>query len=77
MSNIETNVVKPEIKFFENNTENLVIDPINEVLLDSKIKSIEDYMVNNDGTNKSDEDKDNLYKVSQEIFLKLSFILAY
>ena len=62
MSNIETNVVKPEIKFFENNIENLVINPINEVLLDNKIKSIEDYMVNNDGTGKSDEDKDNLYK---------------
>jgi hypothetical protein len=68
MSNIETNVVKPEIRFFENNTENLVIDPINEVLLDGKIKSIEDYMVSNDGTGKSDEEKDNLYKVSQELW---------
>jgi hypothetical protein len=68
MSNIETNVVKPEIRFFENNTENLVIDPINEVLLDGKIKSIEDYMVSNDGTGKTDEEKDNLYKVSQELW---------
>ena len=68
MSNIETNVVKPEIRFFENNIENLVIDPINEVLLDGKIKSIEDYMVSNDGTGKTDEEKDNLYKVSQELW---------
>ena len=68
MSNIETNVVKPEIRFFENNTENLVIDPINEVLLDNKIKAIEDYMVSNDGTNKTDAEKDNLYKVSQELW---------
>lgn len=68
MSNIETNVVKPEIKFFENNVENLVIDPINEVLLDSKIKSIEDYMVNNDGTGKTDDEKDALYKTSQELW---------
>jgi hypothetical protein len=68
MSNIETNVVKPEIKFFENNNENLVIDPINEVLLDSKIKSIEDYMVNTDGTGRSDDEKDNLYKNGQEMW---------
>ena len=27
MSNIETNVVKPEIKFYENETENLLITP--------------------------------------------------
>ena len=68
MSNIETNVVKPDIRFFENNTENLVIDPINEVLLDSKIKSIEDYMISNDGTGKTDEEKDAIYKTSQELW---------
>jgi hypothetical protein len=68
MSNIETNVVKPEIKFFENNVENLVIDPINEVLLDGKIKSIEDYMTNNDGKGKTDVEKDELYRVGQELW---------
>ena len=62
MSNIETNVVKPEIKFFENETENLVINPSNETLLDNKISTIENFMTNNDGTGKSEEDKDNLYK---------------
>jgi hypothetical protein len=68
MSNIETNVVKPEIKFFENETENLTITPINETLLDGRIQTIEDFMTNNDGTGKSDEDKDNLYKTSQDLW---------
>ena len=68
MSNIETNVVKPEIKFFENETENLTITPINEALLDGRIQTIEDFMTNNDGTGKSDEDKDNLYKTSQDLW---------
>ena len=68
MSNIETNVVKPDVKFFENDTENLTITTINETLLDGKIQAIEDFMTNNDGTGKSDEDKDNLYKTSQELW---------
>jgi hypothetical protein len=68
MSNIETNVVKPEIKFFENETENLVINPSVETLLDGKISTIEDFMTNNDGTGKSEEEKDELYKTSQELW---------
>jgi hypothetical protein len=68
MSNIETNVVKPEIKFFENETENLTITPINESLLDGRIQTIEDFMTNNDGKNKADDEKDNLYKESQELW---------
>ena len=68
MSNIETNVVKPEIKFFENEVENLVIDTTNETLLDGRIQSIEDFMVTNDGTGKSEEEKDGLYKEAQELW---------
>lgn len=68
MSNIETNVVKPEIKFFENETENLTITPTNEALLDGRILTIEEFMANNDGKNKTDEEKDNLYKESQELW---------
>jgi hypothetical protein len=68
MSNIQTNVVKPEIKFFENETENLVINPINEILLDSRIQSIEDYMTNNEGKGKTDLEKDELYKNAQELW---------
>jgi hypothetical protein len=68
MSNIETNVVKPEIKFFENEVENLVIDTTNETLLDGRIQSIEDFMVANDGTGKNEEEKDGLYKEAQELW---------
>ena len=68
MSNIETNVIKPDVKFFENETENLTITPANESLLDGKIQAIEDYMNNNDGKGKTDEEKDNLYKVSQDLW---------
>jgi hypothetical protein len=68
MSNIETNVIKPDVKFFENETENLTISTINETLLDGKIQSIEDFMTNNNGKGKSDEEQDNLYKVSQELW---------
>lgn len=68
MSNIETNVVKPDIKFFENETENLTINPSNETLLDGKIQSIEDFMSNNDGKGKSDEEKDSLYGAAQDLW---------
>ncbi len=68
MSNIQTNVVKPEIRFFENEVENLVIDAFNEALLDAKINSIESYMENNSGKGKTDDEKDNLYKTAQELW---------
>ena len=68
MSNIETNVVKPEIKFFENETENSTITTINETLLDGRIQTIEDFMTNNNGTGKSDLEKDELYKNAQELW---------
>jgi len=68
MSNIVTNVVKPEIKFFENDSEHLVIDPINEVMLDAKVSSIESYMESNSGKGKSDEEQDELYKNAQDLW---------
>ena len=68
MSNIVTNVVKPEIKFFENETENLVVDAFNETILDGKISAIESYMENNIGKGKSDDEKDELYKNAQELW---------
>ena len=69
MSTIETNVVKPEINFFENETENLLITPFYENELDSKIKNIENFMENNDGKDKTDEEKDELYKGAQELWV--------
>lgn len=68
MSNIETNVVKPEVRFFEGDTEHLVIDPFNEALLDAKIHAIESYTDTNDGTGKTDAEKDELYRNAQELW---------
>ena len=68
MSNIETNVIKPEIKFFENETENLIITNYYENELDSKIKTIEGYITDNSGKGLSDEEKDQLYKSAQELW---------
>lgn len=70
MSTIETNVVKPEINFFENETENLLITPFYENELDSKIQNIENYMDNNNGKGKSDVEKDELYRGAQEFWME-------
>jgi hypothetical protein len=70
MSTIETNVVKPEINFFENETENLLITPYYENELDSKIQGIENFMDNNNGKGKSDVEKDELYRGAQELWME-------
>ena len=68
MSKVETMVVKPELKFTENNTDHLIISAMWEFTLDSKIKSIEDFMKDNTGKGKSDSEKDALYSSSQELW---------
>jgi uncharacterized protein YjaG (DUF416 family) len=67
MSNIQTNVVKPEIKFVSNETEYVVITPFYENGLETKIKAIEDYMLT-DGKGKIDEEKDSLYSSAQQLW---------
>jgi hypothetical protein len=70
MSNqtIETNVVRPEISFFENETNNLILTPFCESELENKISSIEDYITNNTGKGKTEEEQDDLYKNAQELW---------
>jgi hypothetical protein len=70
MSNqtIETNVVRPEISFFENETNNLILTPFYESELENKISSIEDYITNNSGKGKTEEEQDDLYKNAQELW---------
>ena len=68
MEKIETSVVKPEISFTENDVVNLIISTQEESNLDSKIKEVEDFMKDNYGKGKSDEEKDNLYKDSQQLW---------
>lgn len=65
---IETNVIKPKLSFFENEVENVILDVNQESILDNKIKDIEDYMKNNEGKGKSEEEKDELYKNAQELW---------
>jgi hypothetical protein len=47
MSKIETNVVKPDLSFFENEKTNEILTSKDENNLDSKISDIENYMLNN------------------------------
>ena len=70
MSNqtIETNVVRPEISFFENETDNLILTPFYESELENKISLIEEYMTKNTGKGLSDSEKDELYGNSQELW---------
>ncbi len=67
--NIETNVVKPEISFFENETENLLITPFYESELDSKIRNIENFITSNDGKGLSEDEQDAIYKGAQELWM--------
>lgn len=67
MSNIQTNVVKPEIKFLVNEQEYLVISSESENLLDGKIETIEKF-IEQDAKGKTDEEKDSLYRDAQVLW---------
>jgi hypothetical protein len=67
-NNIETRVVKPAVSFFENELNNLIISFQEESNLDSKIKDIEDYMKNNSGKGKTEQEKDELYQNAQNLW---------
>ena len=76
MTQIETNVIKPEITFMENEVEQLILTSENESALDSKIKEVTDYMINNHGKGKTDAEKDELYKTSQMLWQELSVVMT-
>jgi len=75
MENIETRVVKPAVSFFENEIDNLIITPQEESILDSKIKDIEEFMKNNSGKGKTEQEKDELYLSSQSLWTSYSAAL--
>jgi hypothetical protein len=75
MSKIETNVVKPEINFFENDSEQIILNSEYENKLDSKLSEIEKYIRSNSGKGQTDEEKDNLYKNAQEMYKEYVEIL--
>lgn len=68
MSKIETNVVKPQINFTENLIDYILINEDAEKELDIKSQEITNFIDNNDGKGKSDEEKDKLYSDAQEIW---------
>lgn len=67
---IETRVIKPQL-FMNDNEDLLMLNKEDEKDLDDTIKSIEDFMKNNSGKGKSEEEKDELYKQSQEQWFEL------
>ena len=75
MTKIETNVVKPEVSFFENEMTNLILSTESESNMDNKLQEIEDYMTNNTGRGKSEEEKDELYKNAQIMWKEYANIL--
>lgn len=68
MSKIETNVIKPEISFFENDSEHTILNSDVELSLDSKIQDVESYMSNTVGKGKSDDEKNQIYSEAQNIW---------
>ena len=65
MSKIETNVVRPEIKFFENEIEQIILTNETESVLEGRIKEIEDFMKNKVGKGKEQSEKDSIYGEAQ------------
>ena len=68
MSKIETNVIKPQINFTENLIDYILITEEAEKELDLKSQDITNFIDNNEGKGKSDEEKDKLYSEAQEIW---------
>lgn len=75
MTKIETNVVKPEVSFFENETTNLLLSTENESKLDTQIQTLEEYMKNTSGKGKSETEKDELYKNAQTMWKEYANVL--
>jgi hypothetical protein len=68
MSDIQTNVVKPSVIFTENDIDYRNINEEFENNLDAKYQAVLDFTKNNNGENKTDLEKDNLYKDAQQLW---------
>ena len=67
---IQVNTVKPELSFYENDEMNRLLGFDSELLLDSKIESVEIFMKNNTGAGLSELEKDALYADCQKIYVE-------
>jgi hypothetical protein len=68
MSDIQTNVVKPSVIFTENDIDYRNIGEDFENNLDAKYQAVLDFTKNNNGKDKTDLEKDNLYKDAQQLW---------
>ena len=75
MTKLETNVIKPDLKFLYKDVEYLLVNTDTEANLDGKISAIENYMKTNDGKGKSDEVKDEIYKQAQVLWTEYASAL--
>jgi hypothetical protein len=66
--NIQVNTVKPELSFFENEVLNRLLNFDRELLLDSKIEEVENFIKNNPGHGLAEEAKDALYGNAQSLY---------
>lgn len=62
---IETNVIKPQLFFSQNDEKIEMLSNTDELELDSLLKEVEDFIKSNDGKGKTDEEKDKLYSDAQ------------
>lgn len=75
MAKIETNVIKPEVSFFENEQLNPLLSTEEETKMDQAILAIENYMRQNSGEGKTELEKDELYKGAQIMWKDYTNIL--
>ena len=75
MAKIETNVIKPEVSFFENELTNSLLSTEEETKMDQAILAIENYMQQNSGEGKTEVEKDELYKGAQIMWKEYTNIL--
>ena len=75
MEKIETNTVKPRLSILNEGSEYLILDTQKELLLDNKASDITSYMNSNTGKDKTDEQKDTLYKEAQVLWYNFVNVL--
>jgi hypothetical protein len=65
---IETNVIKPDVSFLENDVVYLILNALDESILDSKVDEIKNFMKEKWGKGKSSEEKDSLYEEAKVLW---------
>ena len=77
MSEIQTNVVKPNLSFTYDNQEFLILNREDETALDGKVNEIYDFMTDNlsNGQNGTEEQKDQLYSKAQTLWSEYAELL--